>query len=101
MSTVSPNGMIANAATAVRIEISGASAKSQPIDVRGRNCSLVRSLTMSAIGCSDAERADAVGAVAVLEAPEQLALDDSTTGTSCRPTAKITIALRICIHHGS
>ena len=51
MSTVSPKGMIAKAATAVMIEISGASAKSQPIDVRGRNCSLVMSLTMSAIGC--------------------------------------------------
>jgi hypothetical protein len=50
MSTVSPNGMIAKAATAVVIEIVGARANSQPIDVRGRNCSLVRSLTMSAIG---------------------------------------------------
>ena len=38
--------------TAVVIEIVGASANSQPIEVRGRNCSLVSSLTMSAIGCS-------------------------------------------------
>ena len=34
------------------------------------------SLPMSAIGCSDAERADAVRAVAVLEAAEQLALGE-------------------------
>ena len=72
----SPNGMIASAAIAVRIEISGASANRKPIDVRGRNCSLDSSLTMSAIGCSSAERADAVGAVAALEAPEQLALGE-------------------------
>ena len=35
---------------------------------------------MSAIGCSSAERADAVGAVAVLEAAEQLALGDQHDG---------------------
>ena len=51
MSTVSENGMIATVATAVSIEIAGASANSQPIDVRGRNCSLNSSLPMSAIGC--------------------------------------------------
>ena len=34
----------------VMIEIAGDSANSQPIAVRGRNCSLVSSLTMSAIG---------------------------------------------------
>ena len=51
MSTVSENGMIATVATAVSIEIAGAIANSQPIDVRGRNCSLNTSLPMSAIGC--------------------------------------------------
>ncbi len=50
MSTVSPNGMIAKAATAVMIEMIGASRKSQPTDVRGRKDSLVSSLTMSASG---------------------------------------------------
>jgi hypothetical protein len=47
-----PNGMIANEATAVRIEISGATAYRKPTDVNGRDCSLVSSLRMSAIGCS-------------------------------------------------
>ena len=49
---VSPKGMIANAAQAVRIEITGASANRTPTEVVGRNCSLVSSLRMSAIGCS-------------------------------------------------
>ena len=52
MSTMSENGMIAIVAAAVSIEITGASANSQPFDVRGRNCSLKISLPMSAIGCS-------------------------------------------------
>ena len=52
MSTVSENGMIATVAQAVIIEIAGAIANSQPIDERGRNCSLKTSLPMSAIGCS-------------------------------------------------
>ena len=43
--------MIAIVATAVIIEIAGASANSQPTDVRGRNCCLKISLPMSAIGC--------------------------------------------------
>jgi hypothetical protein len=51
MSTVSENGMIATVATAVSIEIAGASANSQPIEVRGRNCCLNSSFAMSAIGC--------------------------------------------------
>ena len=51
MSTVSENGMIATVATAVSIEIAGASANSQPIDVTGRNCCLNSSFPMSAIGC--------------------------------------------------
>ena len=50
MSTVFENGMIATVATAVSIEIAGASANSQPIDVRGRNCCLNSSFPMSAIG---------------------------------------------------
>ena len=52
MSTMSENGMIAIVAAAVIIEITGASANSQPVDVRGRNCALKTSLPMSAIGCS-------------------------------------------------
>ena len=52
MSTVSENGMIAIVAVAVSIEIAGASANSQPTEVRGRNCSLKTSLPMSAIACS-------------------------------------------------
>ena len=52
MSTVLPNGTIANATQAVTIEIAGASANRKPTDVRGRNCSLTSSLKMSAIGCS-------------------------------------------------
>jgi hypothetical protein len=52
MSTVSLNGMIATVAPAHSIEITGASANSQPLAVRGRNCSLKISLPMSAIGCS-------------------------------------------------
>jgi hypothetical protein len=47
-----PNGMIANAATAVTIEMTGASANRKPVEVLGRNCSLVSSFTMSANGCS-------------------------------------------------
>ena len=101
MSTVSPNGMIASAATAVRIEIIGASANSQPIDVRGRNCSLVSSLTMSASGCSDAEGADAVGAVAVLEAAEQLALGEQHERDELQADGEDHDALMIWIHQGS
>ena len=52
MSTVSENGTIASVATAVNIEIAGASANIQPIAPFGRNCSLNSSLPMSAIGCS-------------------------------------------------
>ena len=52
MSTVFENGMIAIVATAVSIEIAGAIANSQPIEVRGRNCCLNSSFPMSAIGCS-------------------------------------------------
>jgi hypothetical protein len=47
-----PKGMIANAATAIRIEMIGASTNRNPIEVDGRNCSLVSSLRMSASGCS-------------------------------------------------
>ena len=52
MSCTSPNGMIANAATAVTIEMIGAIANRKPIEVVGRNCSLVSSLRMSASGCN-------------------------------------------------
>jgi hypothetical protein len=52
MSWTSPKGTIASAATAVMIEISGASANSHPIDVLGRNCCLNNNLPMSAIGVS-------------------------------------------------
>ena len=52
MSTVLPNGTIANDTHAVRTEIAGAIANRKPTDVRGRNCSLLSSLKMSAIGCS-------------------------------------------------
>ena len=44
--------MIAIVATAVTIEIAGASANSHATEVRGRNCCLKISLPMSAIGCS-------------------------------------------------
>ena len=50
MSTTLPNGISANAATAVVIEMIGASLNIQPIAVRGRNCSFVSSLPMSASG---------------------------------------------------
>ena len=80
MSTVSPNGMIAKAATAVMIEMIGASAKSKPTDVRGRNCSLPQQLDDVGERLDGAERADAVGAVAVLEAAEELALGDQDDG---------------------
>ena len=43
--------MFTAVATAVSIEIAGAIAKIQPIDVRGRNCALNSSFPMSAIGC--------------------------------------------------
>ncbi len=52
MSTVFPNGTIANDTHAVSIEIAGAIANRKPTDVRGRNCSFTSSLKMSAIGCS-------------------------------------------------
>jgi hypothetical protein len=52
MSTTSENGMIAIVAAAVSIEMPGASANSQPVAVRGRNCSLKTSLPMSATACS-------------------------------------------------
>jgi hypothetical protein len=52
MSTRSENGMIAIVAVAVIIETTGASAKIQPVDVRGRNCCLKTSLPMSATACS-------------------------------------------------
>ena len=51
MSCVSPKGMIAKAATAVRIETIGATANRKPTEVVGRNCSLVSSFRMSASGC--------------------------------------------------
>ena len=54
----------------------GASANSQPIDVFGRNCSLVSELEDVGQRLEQAERPDAVGAVAVLEAAEDLALGD-------------------------
>ena len=41
MSTVSENGRIANAATAVSIEMIGAIANRKPIVVRGRKSSLI------------------------------------------------------------
>ena len=52
MSTTSENGMIAIVAAAVTIEITGASANSQPLEPAGRNCALKTSLPMSAIACS-------------------------------------------------
>ena len=68
--------MIAIVATAVTIEITGASANSKPTDVRGRNCSLESELDDVGDRLQEPEGADAVGAVAVLEAAEQLALDE-------------------------
>ena len=76
MSTTSENGMIAIVAAAVTIEITGASANSQPLEPAGRNWALKTSLPMSAIACSSAERADAVRAVAVLEAAQDLAVGE-------------------------
>ena len=52
MSTTSENGMIAIVAAAVTIEITGASANSQPLAPAGRNWALKTSLPMSAIACS-------------------------------------------------
>jgi hypothetical protein len=52
MSTVFENGMTAIAAIAVIMETTGASTKTQPTELRGRNCSLKTSLPMSAMGCS-------------------------------------------------
>ena len=49
---MSENGISAIDATAVSIEIAGASANIQPIELLGRNCSLNSSLPMSAIGWS-------------------------------------------------
>ena len=51
MSWTSPNGMIASAATAQRIEIAGASANRKPMELSGRDFSLANSFRMSAIGC--------------------------------------------------
>ena len=76
MSTTSENGRIAIVAVAVSIEIIGATANSQPFAVRGRNCALKSSLPMSAIGCIAPNGTDPVGAVAVLEAAEHLALGE-------------------------
>ena len=52
MSTTSENGRIAIIAAAVIIEITGASANSQPLAPSGRNWALKTSLPMSAIACS-------------------------------------------------
>ena len=68
--------MIANAATAVRIEIIGASENSEPTDVRGPELLLAQQLDDVGQRLQQPERADAVGAVAALEAAEQLALDE-------------------------
>ena len=50
MSCTSPNGTSASAAAAVKIEMTGASANSPAIEVRGWNGSLVANLTISASG---------------------------------------------------
>jgi hypothetical protein len=76
MSTTLPNGMTASVATAVTIERIGARKNSQPIAVRGRKSDFVAGLDDLREGLAEAERPDPVGAVAVLEAPEQLALAD-------------------------
>ncbi len=68
--------MIAKAATAVRIEISGAIANSSPIEVLGRELLLGQQLEDVGERLQRAVGPDAVGAVAALEAPEQLALGD-------------------------
>ena len=48
----SPKGTSAKAATAVMIEITGASTYSGPTDVTGRESSFVANLMISASGCS-------------------------------------------------
>ena len=52
MSTVSPNGTIAKAETAVMIEIAGARTNSSSVDVCGREFCLTANLTISASGWS-------------------------------------------------
>ena len=51
MCWTSPNGIMASAATAVRIAITGAIRNRKPTEVVGRNGSLVANLTISASGC--------------------------------------------------
>ena len=68
--------MIANAATAVRIEISGASTNRNPIEVRRAELLLGQQLEDVGERLQRAVGPDAVGAVARLEAPEQLALGE-------------------------
>ena len=100
--TESPKGMIPNAATAVTIEMIGASANRKPTEVVGRNCSLVSSLRMSASGCSEGRRGRrGWGRSGSRQFPRILRSAISTTGTSCRPTAKTRMAFRIWIHQGS
>ena len=69
--------MIAIVAAAVIIEITGRE-REQPAVARpsGGTAALKTSLPMSAIGLQRAERADAVRAVAVLEAAEHLAVGE-------------------------
>ena len=93
MSTVSENGMIATVATAVSIEIAGASANSQPIDVRGRNCSLNSELADVGHRLQDPERARrGWGRSGAGSGPSSLRSTSRMTGTSWKTTAKISDA---------
>ncbi len=93
---------MASAPTAVMIEMTGASRYSAPIDVGGPERLLHGELDDFGQGLHQAERADAVGAVAPLEPAKQLALvDDQDRARSPKITAKIASDLMICTHQGS
>ncbi len=70
-----PNGITASVATAVKIDITGAIAIIHGTAVAGVECSLEISLSTSAMRLHQPVGPDAVGPVARLEAPEQLALE--------------------------
>jgi hypothetical protein len=80
MSTVSPNGMIAKAGDRGH-DRDQRREREEPPD-RGARAELLLGDELDDVGhrLQDPERADAVGPVAVLEAPEQLALDDEHDG---------------------
>ena len=93
--------MSASVAHAVNIEIAGASANIQPIEPLGAELLLEQQLPDVGHRLQRAVRADAVRAVAVLEAAEHLALGEQHDRHELEDTAKMSTAFSSWIHQAS